>query len=72
MLKIACFLQNIQTLQGKQLKNSCDKKCKIFRALCLYELEYMEKDFQICISLLLSNFFSKFYILVCENTQAIS
>ena len=57
---------------GKQLKNYCDKKCKVFRALCSYEFEYMEKDFQICISILLSKFISKFYILVCKNSQAIS
>ena len=41
--KIACFLQNMQTLQVNNLKNSYDKKYKTFRTLCLYEPEYIEK-----------------------------
>ena len=33
MLKLAYFLRKIRT--------SYDKECEIFRALCLYEFEYM-------------------------------
>ena len=36
---------------GKQLENSCDKKCKIFKTLCLYEFEYMENSQAIFMSL---------------------
>ena len=43
MLKNSLLFTKYTT--GKQLKNSCNKKCKIFRTLCLYEFEYTEKKF---------------------------
>ena len=47
MLKNSLLFTKQTNFTGKQLNNSCDKKRKIFKALCLYEFEYMEKDFQI-------------------------
>ena len=49
--KIACFLQNMQTLQVNNLKNSYDKKYKTFRTLCWYEPEYIGNPQAIFISL---------------------
>ena len=67
MLKIACFLQNIQTLQVNNSKVLAIRKAK---SLGCYV--YMKKDFKICISILLSKFISKLYIRARKNSQAIS
>ena len=57
---------------GKQLRNSCNREYQIFKALCLNEFDYMGEDFQVWISIFLSKFISKFRILVCKNSKAIS
>ena len=69
MLKIACFLQNIQTLQ---VNNSRILAIRNSKSLERYVYMNLNKDFQICISILLIKFISKFCILVHENSQAIS
>ena len=68
MLKISLLFTKYTNFAGEYLENSCNTECEIFRALCLYELEYMGGDFQICISILLI----KFCILVRKNSQVIS
>ena len=50
-LKNSRDVKNCLLFSGKQLKNSCDKKCNIFRVLCLYEFEYIENSQAISISL---------------------
>ena len=51
MLKKACFLRNMQTLQVNNSKNSYDEKYKTFKTLCLYEPEYIENSQAISLSL---------------------
>ena len=46
MLKNNLIFTKYTNFTGKWLKNSCDKKCKIFKTLCLYEFEYIGKIFK--------------------------
>ena len=66
MLKIACFVQNIQTLW---VNNSEILAIRNAKSLWRYVYMNLNKNFKICISILLSIFISKFCILVLKTLK---
>ena len=43
MLKISLLFKKNINFTGEKLENSHDKECEIFRALFLYEFEYIRR-----------------------------